>query len=127
MTSRDNEDKSLELAVRTNLVHFQNWSDVTICNDEFQWRERTIKLLSGIPQTPLTSDNSDSDGSPVREYLLPVHLAQYKSDFITIECLDLIFEKLCKPDTKRIILSIVNDDGTIVFYFVYKGIHKPKK
>lgn len=127
MSSRDNEDKSIEHAVRTNLVHFQNWSDVKICNEELQWRERTIRLLSGIPQTPLANGDSDSDGNPVTEFLLPVNLAQYKSDFITIECLDLIFERLCKSDTKRIILSIVNDDGTIVFYFVYKGVHKPKK
>lgn len=127
MSSGDNEEKSIEYAVRTNLVHFQNWSDVRICDDELQWRGRTIKLLSGVPQTPLANGNVDPDGNPIREYLLPVNLAQYKSDFITIECLDLIFDTLCEPDTKRIILSIVNDDGTIVFYFLYKGVHKPKK
>ncbi|CAB4256368.1 similar to Saccharomyces cerevisiae YMR059W SEN15 Subunit of the tRNA splicing endonuclease, which is composed of Sen2p, Sen15p, Sen34p, and Sen54p [Maudiozyma barnettii] len=118
---------SIEYAVRTNLAHFQNWSDVVICEESLEWEGRTIKLVSGIPSEPLSNGETEDDGSPSREFLLPVSLAQYKAESLTIECLDHVFDKLCNPGTKRIILSIVNDDGTIVFYFMYKGVHKPKK
>ena len=54
-------------------------------------------------------------------------MAQHCAEPLTIECLDRIFAELCDTSTKRILLAIVNDDGTTVFYYVHKGIHKPKK
>ncbi|SMN17794.1 similar to Saccharomyces cerevisiae YMR059W SEN15 Subunit of the tRNA splicing endonuclease, which is composed of Sen2p, Sen15p, Sen34p, and Sen54p [Maudiozyma saulgeensis] len=128
MYRTDNKDGlSIENTVRTNLVHFQNWSNVVICEESLEWEDRIIRLISGIPPTTLSNGESDENGNPTREFLLPISLAQYNAEHLTIECLDQIFDKLCNSETKRIILSIVNDDGTTVFYFVYKGVHKPKK
>lgn len=125
------ERNALENMVLTNLEHFHLWNDIQKEKKTLNWRKSQLKLLSGLPPHPLSNDNHDSDADSneniLREYILPVNMTQYKEEFITLECLDLIFDKLCPAKVKRIILAIVNTDGTTVFYFVYKGIHKPKK
>lgn len=118
---------SVEFCVRKNLVHFQNWSDVVLLDKYLPWHGRDIRLLSGFPPTKLRNDDVDPEDGLEKEFILPVSLAQYQKEIITIECIDQIFRNLCEPTSKRIVLAILNDDGTIVFYFLYKGIHKPKK
>lgn len=124
-SSDDNDRTVIEKMVKENLSYFQEWSDVKLEEKSLVWRGSNLRVVSGVPPNKLSND--DSGDSIMREYILPVNMTQYKEDFITLECLDLIFDQLCVKDTKRIILGIVNSDGTTIFYFVYKGLHKPKK
>ncbi|CAL9730242.1 tRNA-splicing endonuclease subunit Sen15p [Monosporozyma unispora] len=123
-SSSDSNDRfAIESLVKENLAYFQYWKEVQLEDKTMPWRGTELKLVSGIPPNKLSND----DPEIIKEYILPVNMTQYKEEFITLQCLDLVFENLCEKDTKRIILGIVNSDGTLVFYFIYKGIHKPKK
>lgn len=120
----DSNDRSvIESLVKDNLSYFQYWTDVQLEDKILPWKGTDLRLVSGIPPNKLSNDDPEIQ----KEYILPVNMTQHKEEFITLECLDLVFEKLCDKDTKRIILGIVNSDGTIVYYFIYNGIHKPKK
>lgn len=126
MTAAGNQDASaVEGAVRTNLVHLQGWRDVEVQREGFMWHGRLLRLLCG--HRPASVASPEGEASSDIEYILPVSLAQHSAEPVTIECLDRIFAELCGPDTSRILVAIVSDDGTIVFYFLHKGIHKPKK
>ena len=131
----------MEAMVLDSLVHFHSWTNVRIGEKSLKWEGGNIRLLSGTPPHRLSNDDNDtialgsSSGNvdsttttdSAIEYILPVSMTQYKNEHITLECMDLIFERLCDAKTKRLVLAIINDDGTIVFYFIYKGIHKPRK
>ncbi|CCC71630.1 hypothetical protein NCAS_0H03200 [Naumovozyma castellii] len=119
----------LEELVKNNLLHFQLWSNVQVQNEYIPWKGMELRLLTGKPSQKLSNDdeNLGTDGTLMTEYILPINMSQYKTEFITIQCLDMIFEKLCPEYVKRLVLAIVSDDGTTVFYFAYKGIHKPKR
>lgn len=120
----DSNDRSvIESLVKDNLSYFQYWTDVQLEDKILPWKGTDLRLVSGTPPNKLSNDDPEIQ----KEYILPVNMTQHKEEFITLECLDLVFEKLCDKDTKRIILGIVNSDGTIVYYFIYNGIHKPKK
>lgn len=122
-SSDSNDRLTIESLVRENLAYFQFWTEVKLEERSLTWRGTQLRLVSGIPPNKLSNDDPEIQ----REYILPVNMTQYKEEFITLECLDLIFEQLCGSETKRIIFGIVNSDGTVVFYLVYKGLHKPKK
>lgn len=130
----------MEAMVRDSLVHFHSWTDVRLGEKSLKWEGSDIRLLSGTPPHRLSNDDNDTTApgsssggvesnntESALEYILPVSMTQYKNEHITLECMDLIFEKLCDATTKRLVMAIINDDGTIVFYFIYKGIHKPRK
>lgn len=119
------DDEDILLYARRNLVHYQLWNEVEVRESCLDWKGDRIRLLTGIPPRKLSNDDVESDIE--KEFVLPVDMSQYKEGYLTLECVDKIFENLCDPETKRIVLAIVNDDGTIVFYFMYKGIHKPKR
>ncbi|CCD23707.1 Sen15p NDAI_0C00460 [Naumovozyma dairenensis CBS 421] len=113
----------IEELVRNNLLQFHLWTEVTVATETLSWKESNIRLLTGRPPHKLSNDDEDV----MTEYVLPVEMSQYKTSYLTLEFLDKIFDNLCPENTKRLTLAIINDDGTTVFYFVYKGIHKPKK
>lgn len=116
----------LNRMVRDNLLLFQLWKDVTILEKSIIFNSKKITLVTGIPPNRLSNDDIENE-TIEREYLLPVSMTQYKEEYITMECLDRVFKELCPEGTSRIILAIVNTDGTIVFYFIYNGLHKPRK
>ncbi|CCF57395.1 hypothetical protein KAFR_0C04040 [Kazachstania africana CBS 2517] len=117
---------SIEWLVQTNLLHFQKWKNVEVQDRSLSWKDRKIKLLKGSPPQSSSEDNLDENGT-IEEYILPVSLSQYNEQYLTLECLDEVYKQLCDPFTERLLLAIVNDDGTIVFYYIYKGIHGPGK
>lgn len=119
-------DESIVTLVRNNLLHSQLWNEVHVSDKSVLWKDRTIKLISGKPPTQLSNDD-ENEGVINTEYVLPVEMSQYKDGYLTLECLDSVFNLLCSPTAKRLTLGIVNSDGTVVFYFVYKGIRKPKR
>ncbi|AMD20889.1 HDR147Wp [Eremothecium sinecaudum] len=103
--------------VRDNLVYYHLWTNVKALPI------RAGHVLGGLPPSQLSNDDSEI----TTEYVYPVQLKQYKSGNLTLQLLDEIFVDLQDVSCKRIILGIVNDDGTVVYYTVYKGLHKPKK
>lgn len=123
---------SLTERVRQNLVHFHQWNTVELTPNSLPWKnDRLIQVLTGRPPNKLSNDDQEQevDGRkiPQIEYILPVEMSQYKEGYLTIECMDQVFEKLCPSDLNRILLAIVNDDGTVLYYFAHKGIYKPKR
>lgn len=110
--------------VRDNLAYCQFWTDVSVSDQAMAWRDQTLRLISGRP----TQKSSQDDEDEIRtEYVLPVEMSQYKSGYVTLECLDQVFTQLCPGSAQRLTLAIVSDDGTTAFYYVYKGLHKPKR
>ena len=120
-------EDELVILVRRNLVHCQLWTEVELSDSKMQWEDQTLKVLSGKPSLKVSQDDASLGNADQKEYILPVELSQYRDGFLTVECIDKVFNKLCPVGTKRIILAIVNDDGTIVFYYVYEGLRKPRK
>ncbi|CCK71454.1 Sen15p KNAG_0H00380 [Huiozyma naganishii CBS 8797] len=125
--SSDGDDRLyLEELVEKSLIHLQLWKDVVVEDKLVVWKGVPVRLLTGCPPHVLSHDEKPADGIG-REYILPVNMTQYKEEQVTLAFLDIVFSELCAKDTKRIILAIVNTDGTVVFYFVYNGVHKPKR
>lgn len=112
--------------VRNNLLHYQLWNDVHVRDQKLLWKGRTFQVITGRPSHKLSNDGDYEDDIHL-EYVLPVEMSDYKNSDFTLECLDEVFTKLCDTECKRLTLAIVNNDGTVVFYFIYKGIHKPKR
>ncbi|AQZ11146.1 SEN15 (YMR059W) [Zygosaccharomyces parabailii] len=109
-----------------NLAYCQLWDEIRARDETVPWQDHTLRLLEGRPHHKLSNDvkNGNPDGL---EYVLPIEMSQYKAGIVTFQCLDQAFEKLCPPNVKRLTLAMANSDGTVMFYFVYKGIHKPKR
>lgn len=124
MSSYDGEVEEIVTLVKNNLAHYQLWTDVKVSDQAINWRGHTLRLITGRPSQKLSHDDEDEIAT---EYVLPVEMSQYKDGYVTLECLDKVFDQLCPLRAKRVTLAIVNDDGTVVFYFIYKGLHKPKR
>lgn len=103
-------------AVYLNLLYQQLWNDVKVIEFENQ------KVVCGVPSHKLSND----DETISTEYVYPVLMKQYQSSQFKVRHLKDIFNKLPSA-VRRITLAIVSDDGTIVYYFIYKGLQKPKK
>ncbi|CEP62791.1 Sen15p LALA0_S06e03928g [Lachancea lanzarotensis] len=105
--------------VTSNLTHQQLW-DAVKAHKLSNSVNSDIWVVNGCPPHKLSND----DVELTNEWILPVELQQYDRGSLTLELADQIFAEL---RCRRIILGIVNDDGTVVYYFMYKGLHKPKK
>lgn len=112
--------------VWNNLAYCQLWDELQARNETVIWQNHTLRIMQGRPPHKLSNDVESGNFSGL-EYVLPIEMSQYETGFVTFQCLDHIFDKLCPADAKRLTLAIVNSDGTVMFYFVYKGIHKPKR
>ncbi|SCU85722.1 LADA_0D09230g1_1 [Lachancea dasiensis] len=111
-----NNSSILDL-VKTNLAQQQLWDSVEILKLDVPGE---CWVVSGMPPHKLSNDDKELE----REWILPVDLQQYRSGNLTLEIADGVFTTL---GCRRIVLGIANDDGTVVYYFMYKGLHKPKK
>ncbi|SCU83115.1 LAME_0C04016g1_1 [Lachancea meyersii CBS 8951] len=110
------DNSELVELVKTNLSHQQLWDSVR----SFKLSNSDTWMVNGLPPHKLSNDDEELE----TEWILPVELQQYNSGNMTLEMADQFFAEL---KCRRIILGIVNDDGTVVYYFMYKGLHKPKK
>ncbi|CAG59171.1 uncharacterized protein GVI51_F06017 [Nakaseomyces glabratus] len=118
--------------VRDNLLHFHLWTEVEEVPKQLNWKDdRIINILVGRPPHKLSNDDDEEQEGDCKrakkEYILPVEMSMYKEGYLTLELLDKIFDDLCAASTQRLLLGIVNDDGTVLYYFAHKGIYKPKK
>lgn len=107
---------SLVNQVKENLLYQNLWTQVT----EIQLSNET--LLQGKPKEKLLNDEKEQS----IEIVLPIKL----SSELTVRRLNSIFHELeitLNKRPKRILVGIVNDDSTVVYYFIHDGVYKPKK
>ncbi|QLQ80121.1 hypothetical protein HG537_0D01210 [Torulaspora globosa] len=120
--ANDARDGGIVRLVKDNLAYCQFWTNLCVWDRTMSWRDETVYVISGRPSQKLSHDDEDIH----EEYVVPVEMSQYKKGYVTLECLDKVFE-MCPATATRLTLAIVSDDGTVAFYYVYKGLHKPKR
>jgi tRNA-splicing endonuclease subunit Sen15 len=124
--------------VKENLLFYNLWTEVS------EIHISNLSLLEGIPKEPLLTDETEepskrednlyidsSEDQVVRksnkkEVVLPYRL----DENLTPKQLKSIFDELEQVQgqrQRRIIIGIVNDDSTVVYYFIHDGVYKPKK
>lgn len=103
--------------VTTNLVHYNSWTEV----HEHVLESGTI--LSGVPPSKLDL----SDEGNAREWVIPRSIASRPE--LSLMEIEGWFEALGKLDErpKRVTIAMVNDDGTVVYYFIHDGVVKPRQ
>ncbi|VEU19278.1 DEKNAAC100680 [Brettanomyces naardenensis] len=107
------------IKVRTNLVHYNLWSDVSLVEFEEETLHEKLMLLKG------KNPKSEEENSNGYDYVLPV-LKQTK---LTLQDIDLIFQHLTEMEgyeVGKIVLGIMDFDGTVVYYNIHPGVQKPK-
>ncbi|ODV96196.1 hypothetical protein PACTADRAFT_49586 [Pachysolen tannophilus NRRL Y-2460] len=123
--------KPLTKQVKTNLEYYNLWSDLKVYNFD----NDSIQLLNGKPLEKLqpsesisndkTRSEQEQQGND-REWIFPIgmdeKLTMSQTDFV-FDCIRLVENE--RP--KRIIAGMVNNDGTIVYYFIHDGIVRPRK
>ncbi|KAI1842313.1 hypothetical protein JX266_011481 [Neoarthrinium moseri] len=63
------------------------------------------------------------------EWVLPTNL----NENVTLDFLSQVFDSMERPESlpegraKRLVLAVVHDDSTVVYYFVHDGIVKPRQ
>lgn len=115
---------SLSDQVVTNLVHYNLWTDVKTHNATAECAETipSYAVISGMP--PAKLDQLDPEGQ--REWVIAKLMESRTCDMKEIE---LFFNNIEKLDhrPKRLTLGLVNDDGTVTYYFIHDGIIKPRQ
>ena len=106
----------LAAQVETNLVHYTLWTNVQV------FRNNGLAILRGLPPSKL----ADLDPENLQEWVVPKAMHEAKCSMGEIS---LWFDRVAEIDLrpKRITLAIVNDDGTVVYYFVHDGVTKPRQ
>lgn len=98
--------------LKTNLVHYNNWSQVT---------DHAGLFVSGLP--PAKLDARDEDNR--REWVVPRSNQQPQ---LSVREIDQWFVKVAEESgtrPERIAVGILNDDGTVVYYFIHDGVVVP--
>ncbi|EGW34976.1 uncharacterized protein SPAPADRAFT_58100 [Spathaspora passalidarum NRRL Y-27907] len=102
--------------VKINLTHYNQWSDVVIhavSNELF--------AISGKP--PQKLDDKEIDV----EWIVPKTNSNSK---LSVDEINQWFKRIAEihgNPPQRIAIAVVNDDGTIVYYFIHEGIVKPRQ
>lgn len=101
--------------VVTNLVHYNLWTSV-------EKHGENLNVLSGVPPARLAEHDSPNQ----REWVVPRLMEQ---KHLTLEEIEAWFAQIeglgSRP--KRLTIGLVNDDGTVVYYFVHDGVVKPRQ
>lgn len=103
--------------VKQNLLHYSLWTQVEVIALPGE------TVLSGVPKNQLLGDEMEESRT---EIVLPTVL----NEPVSPSRLNKVFQGLQElhgSRPKRIILGIVNDDSTVVYYIVHDGLAKPKK
>lgn len=140
--AEQNHINDLVATVFENLEAQHDWTSL-----EIQTRSQTRKsqhprpLISGVPprrvylhpddQIEMIKNNtiSTAQGTPEVEWVLPANL----NENITLEFLATVFDSMDRPESlrpgrsKRLLLAVVHDDSTVVYYIVHDGIVKPRQ
>lgn len=126
--------KHLTLNVLRNLEDQHDWTDLEI--------RETVgdrPLIHGLPPRRLYTHPDDQIAAlqhqhktgerlfqdPEHEWILPVHLAEEW----TLKGFSAIFDSIkhVGPREKRIVMAIVHNDSTVVYYLMHEGMVKPRQ
>lgn len=97
--------------VGTNLVHQQLWTQV----EPFQVGQ--YECLRGVPPSKLHPED--------KEITPEVVLVSHTEGKWTVRQWAELFHQL--PEAKRVVMAMVTDDSTVVYYIVYRGLQVPRK
>ncbi|KAF8545450.1 tRNA-splicing endonuclease subunit Sen15 [Trichophaea hybrida] len=127
----------LQDIVYNHLTNAADWTSVT-AHPASSTQPRP--LLTGIPPEPVYTDpDVDSNLPPTEaaikqhEYVLPVDLREKWSLRKMAEVFDAMPEGFWGMDgkgevrKKRLLMAVVSEDSTVVFYFVHDGLVKPRQ
>ncbi|KAK6462162.1 tRNA-splicing endonuclease subunit Sen15 [Scheffersomyces coipomensis] len=112
-TKDDITEHSLSEQVKLNLVHYNLWTNVIIHDTT---PSPSSSVISGISPT-----------SKQLEWIVP---KSFTNKDITIPEIETWFVQITTINTKRpskLIIAIVNDDSTVVYYNIHDGLVKPKQ
>lgn len=106
----------LATQVKTNLVHYNLWNNVSIHEVEGAY------ILSGTPPNRLVEHDVENQV----EWVVPqsVERPEVSVDDMS-RWFDLVSRLSARP--RRVTIAIANDDGTFVYYFVHDGAVKPRQ
>lgn len=106
--------------VKTNLIHYNQWTTVTDLH--ISTDKGPLVLLRGKP--PVVLPSTEEIGL---EWVVPILMLAKKTSAAEIELWfqGIALESGNRP--KRITMAMVNDDGTVVYYFVHDGVVKPRQ
>ncbi len=118
------------LRVKHNLTYHHLWSNLSMVDLEDQ-----ITVILGTPPVKTSPSDSSTQSSP--EWVLPIHA----NGVWSVSKTDNVFRKITKYlkesgqsmktlkelRPQKIIMAMINDDGTIVYYIVKDGVAKPRK
>lgn len=141
---------SLVELVELNLTYHLLWSEIDTVSIEFKTNDdklHKIGLIHGKPpkqlnptipykkedietetETETDEEKNQDRKDDLKEWVLPI----LKSTQLTIEKIDLIFENIKSASDlnqrpKRILLGIIDDDSSIVYYTIHDGVTKPRQ
>ncbi|CAH6722893.1 tRNA-splicing endonuclease subunit Sen15p [[Candida] jaroonii] len=108
---------SLASKVKTNLQYQNLWTNVTI------HQVSDLEIVSGIPPNKLSSVDEENQV----EWIIPKMFSQDKLSVSEIQNWFSKILELSGDIPRRITIAIINDDSTIVYYFIHNGITKPNQ
>lgn len=113
--------------VSVNLTHYNLWTNVQehavkIPGD----LASQVKVLSGLPPSKLDSNDQPN----LREWIIPRSMKVNPE--LLLQEINHWFELISQIDShnirpKRVTIGLVNDDGTVVYYFIHDGVVKPRQ
>ncbi|CDK24402.1 unnamed protein product [Kuraishia capsulata CBS 1993] len=128
---------SLMEIIAQNLVHFHLWTSIQTF-PKSSAKGTPHGVVRGVPPKKLSETTSISstgetessttdkpDGDTSEEWVLPLSI----SDKLTVENIEQIFESIRSVGSyrpKRIIAGLLDDDGSVVYYFIHDGLVKPR-
>lgn len=108
---------TLASQVRTNLQYQNLWTNVII------HEVSGLEIISGIPPSKLSSTDNENQ----KEWIIPKMFSQDKLSVTEIKSWFNKILELTNDTPDRVTIAIVNDDSTIVYYFIHNGITKPNQ
>ena len=113
---------SISDRVKENLEWYNGWKNVE--TKKIRTRENThTQVLCG--SAPAQTGNPNQDA---KQWIVPLEVSRQHQ--ICVDDIDKWFQELgrisdgCKPS--RIIVGLVGDDSTVVYYYIHEGVIKPR-
>ncbi|ANB15703.1 hypothetical protein AWJ20_3342 [Sugiyamaella lignohabitans] len=113
---------AIEDRVAENLVHQHLWTNLKSLN--IRAAESNIVICTGVPPAKLHPDDYEIS----EEYVLPVRTEQNWTVHQWACVFDGIKEATnAEASPRRVVMAMVTEDSTIVYYFVNNGLIRPRK
>lgn len=113
---------SLSERVKENLVWYNGWKNVEI--KEIRAREDShMQVLCGSASAQTGNPNQDA-----KQWVVPLDVTRQHK--VCVDDIDAWFQEVgrisdgCKPG--RVIVGLVGDDSTVVYYYIHEGVIKPR-